>query len=154
MTDSLTQFDEPRPMQMYSRADSASPPRGSFTSEQREIKRQRDLARRDSKTRYRRERSASNPYVVSSHPSPALLPVSLSGYTTSHSPSPLLSSVTPALASPPYMASFPPQISDTSGADHFAPMYSMAQDNFSSSGYNVAFPDGLGIGAIPPQGLL
>ena len=149
---SMVQYEEPKPIRSYSRADSASPPRGNFTSEQRESKRQQDVARRGSKNRYRRERSASNSYIVSSHPSPALIPGSVSGLTASVSPSPLLSNVTPALASPGYMTTFPPQITDTSCSDPFAPIYTMAPDNFSSPAYSLGFSDALNV--LQPQGLL
>jgi hypothetical protein len=44
----------------YPRSVSSSP-QGFFTAEQREVKRQRDLARRESKSRLRRDRATSTP---------------------------------------------------------------------------------------------
>jgi hypothetical protein len=48
---------------MGSRSVTASPPRANMTAEQRELKRQRDQARRTSKEASRIRRSSSNPYV-------------------------------------------------------------------------------------------
>ncbi|KAM7211004.1 hypothetical protein V8F06_013611 [Rhypophila decipiens] len=59
-----------------SRSVTASPGRGSLTPEQRELKRQQDHARRDSKLHARSQRTCSNSSSVYS------LPVTLAGLTT------------------------------------------------------------------------
>ncbi|KAI0125744.1 hypothetical protein BJ170DRAFT_445488 [Xylariales sp. AK1849] len=51
-----------------SRSVTASPPRGTLTPEQRELKRQRDQARRDSKTSVRARRALSTSYSSQSPP--------------------------------------------------------------------------------------
>jgi len=48
----------------------SSPPQGNLTLKQRELKRQRELSRRDSKVNHRWDRSTSNPYLLSPSPSP------------------------------------------------------------------------------------
>jgi hypothetical protein len=47
----LTPYDDSKLKPIYARSLSPSPPRGSLTPEQRELKRQRDWARRESKIR-------------------------------------------------------------------------------------------------------
>lgn len=59
------------------RSITGSPPRGTLTPEQRELKRQRDQARRDSKTSVRARRALSSSYNSRSPP------VSMSEYSTS-----------------------------------------------------------------------
>jgi hypothetical protein len=125
-------YDEPKLMPVYARSLSSSPPRGSLTPEQRELKRQRDHARRDSKTRMRRDRSASNqsnPYVVSQNTSPDLLPRNLPEYTNSLTPSPLLSQDSlqnsPALGSTSFLTPFSPPLNDQATSDMYGPVFSM-----------------------------
>lgn len=128
-------FDEPKLMPVYARSLSSSPPRGSLTPEQRELKRQRDFARRDSKTRIRRDRSTSNqsnPYIVSQNGSPDLLPRTLAEYA--HSPSPLLSQgslqASPALGSNSFLTPYSPPLNqgalnDQTTPDMYSPVFSM-----------------------------
>jgi len=124
--DSLTPFDDPKLLPLYARSLSSSPPRGSLTPEQRELKRQRDHARRDSKTRIRRERSTSNPYVVSQKGSPDMLPRTAPEYTTSLTPSPLLSQESPSLGSTAYLTPYSPQIgTDSVPSDMYGPVFTM-----------------------------
>lgn len=85
---------KPTFMPVYARSLSSSPPQAPFTSEQREIKRQRDQARRDSKTRMRRDRSASNSYNTSQAPTPDLIPRSSASYSSSMAPTPILTETT------------------------------------------------------------
>jgi hypothetical protein len=130
-------FDEPKLMPVYARSLSSSPPRGSLTPEQRELKRQRDLTRRDSKTRIRRDRSASNqsnPYIVSQTGSPDLLPRNLPEYANSLTPSPLLSQgslqASPALGSNSFLAPYSPPLNqgglnDQTTSDMYGPVFSM-----------------------------
>lgn len=89
-----------------SRSDTSSPPRGMLTPEQRELKRQRDQARRDSKTSVRARRalstasysSASPPVTMADHFS------SMPIYTTSPSHISLLTE--PVTMSGSYMSSY------------------------------------------------
>lgn len=130
-------FDEPKLMPVYARSLSSSPPRGSLTPEQRELKRQRDFARRDSKTRIRRDRSTSNqsnPYIVSQNGSPDLLPRTLPEYAQSLTPSPLLSQeslqASPALGSNSFLAPYSPPLNqgtlnDQTTPDMYTPVFSM-----------------------------
>ena len=70
----LDPFNIPSNTPSFTRSISSSPPT-LFTPEQRELKRQRDLARRESKSRIRRERSSSNKsYNVSQTSTPDNLP--------------------------------------------------------------------------------
>jgi hypothetical protein len=128
-------YDEPKLLPVYARSLSSSPPRAALTPEQRELKRQRDYARRDSKTRVRRERSSSNqsnPYIVSQNGSPDLIPRTLPEYANSLTPSPLLSQGSiqgsPALGGNSFLtplSPFPPQMNDQSSPDMYGPVYTM-----------------------------
>lgn len=71
---SLDPFNISASASPYAKSVTSSPPPPLFSPEQREIKRQRDLARRDSKTQKRRERAMSNPYQSSQYTTPDLLP--------------------------------------------------------------------------------
>jgi hypothetical protein len=130
----LPSYEDTKLMPMYARSVSSSPPRGSLTPEQRELKRQRDHARRDAKERMRRDRSTSNPYTVSPKASPEMLSRSLSDYSNTLAPSPLLSqgsqqgspnlSNISNISSPAYLAPYTPQLSDT-GSDMYGPVFTM-----------------------------
>ena len=129
---STSLYEEPKLMPVYSRSLSSSPPRGNLTTEQRELKRQRDHARRDSKTRMRRERSTSNPYVISEHTSPDLIPRTLPEYANSLTPSPLLShrslQSSPATQSASFLTTYTPQIdhlNDQGAPDMYGPVFTM-----------------------------
>lgn len=126
-------YDEPKLIPMYARSISSSPPRANLTPEQRELKRQRDAQRRDSKTRVRRERSSSNqsnPYVLSQNGSPDVLPRTLPEYTSSLTPSPLLSQGSiqnsPALNGAPFLTPYAPQLNDQAGQDIYGPVFTMS----------------------------
>lgn len=133
----LSAYDDKNLMPIYARSLSSSPPRGTLTPEQRELKRQRDHARRDSKTRARRERSVSNPYVVSQTASPDLIPRTMSDYPASLTPSltsgsltpsPLLSQgpqPSPALSSSSYLTPYSPQINESGAPDMYGPVFAM-----------------------------
>jgi hypothetical protein len=140
----LSVYDDPKFQPIYSRSLSSSPPRASLTPEQRELKRQRDVARRDSKTRVRRERSISNPYVVSNRTSPDLMSQTLPEYPNSLTPSPLLGNgplpslppqSSPALSSSSYLTPYSPQINDSTGGqqDIYGPVFTMSPGDFSNS---------------------
>jgi hypothetical protein len=111
----LTPGFDPKLMPMYARSISSSPPRQNLTPEQRELKRQRDLTRRDSKVRMRRDRSTSNPYTMSPQPSPEMMSRTLSDYSGNGlTPSPLLSQGTQGspnmsnISSPAYLSGYTP----------------------------------------------
>lgn len=130
-------YEEPKLMPVYARSLSSSPPRGSLTPEQRELKRQRDFLRRDSKTRIRRDRSASNQsnsFIVSQNGSPDLLPRTLPDYTNSLTPSPLLSQgsvqTSPALGSNSFLTPYSPPLNqgplnDQTTSDIYGSVFSM-----------------------------
>lgn len=125
----LTPYDHPKLMPMYARSLSNSPPRGSLTPEQRELKRQRDHARRDSKTRIRRDRSLSNPYSVSQRTSPNLLARSVTEFPSTLAPSPLLSQGSPSLSNSTYLTapySSPLMPDQGLSSDAYGPMFTMS----------------------------
>ncbi|KAH7417062.1 hypothetical protein BKA64DRAFT_286933 [Cadophora sp. MPI-SDFR-AT-0126] len=143
-------YDEPKLLPVYSRSLSSSPPRANLTPEQRELKRQRDHARRDSKTQLRRERSASNtsnrsnPYIASQNGSPDLLPRTLPEYATNLTPSPLLSQgslqSSPALGSNSFLAPYSPPLNDHSSSDMYGPVFTMGPNDFTSNpAYTIPF---------------
>jgi len=143
-------FEEPKLMPVYARSLSSSPPRGNLTPEQRELKRQRDTARRDSKTKIRRDRSTSNPYIVSQHGSPNLVPGQVSEYTSSISPSPLLSQASPAMSNSSFLAPFPTQTGVDGGQpDIYAPVYTMGPNDFTTPAYSMPYSDPVAI--LPSQ---
>lgn len=124
-------------MPMYSRSASSSPPQGSLTPEQRELKRQRDHARRDTKERMRRERSTSHPYSQSPNASPEMMSKSLSSdYPGGLAPSPLLSQGSQGspnlsnisnISSPAYLAPYTPQLD---GGDMYGGVFPMVPNEF------------------------
>lgn len=128
-------YDEPKLLPIYARSLSSSPPRVGLTPEQRELKRQRDYARRDSKSQVRRDRSASNtsnlsnPYLGSQNVSPDLLPRTLPEYTNTLTPSPLLSQgslhSSPALGSNSFLSTYSPALSDSGPSDMYGPVFTM-----------------------------
>jgi hypothetical protein len=145
----LNPYEDSKFMSMYPRSISSSPPRGTLTPEQRELKRQRDLSRRDSKVQMRRDRSTSNPYTLSPRPSPEMMSRSLSEFGGNlGAPSPLLSQGSqgsPNLSSlgspsPAYLSQYTPQLGDN-GSDMFATgLFSMGPGEFGGlSTYNMPF---------------
>lgn len=122
----LTPYDSTMPI--YSRSLSSSPPRAGLTPELRELKRQREQARRDLKTRQRRERSTSNSYVVPQATTPDLMPGSLPEYHTPLTSTPLMSQPSPSIGSPAYMSSYSPQpqiVHDPIPSDMYGPVFTM-----------------------------
>ena len=108
-----------------SRSITSSPPRGVLTPEQRELKRQQDLARRDSKSRARRTMSGTG-YPTSS-PSP---PVTMSEfgqtssvYTTAPSQISLLAEPVTTVGSQQYIPAYStsPPLSDHGPSPMFSP---------------------------------
>ncbi|GKT55421.1 LOW QUALITY PROTEIN: transcription factor C2C2 protein [Colletotrichum tofieldiae] len=119
-----------------SRSVTASPPRGTLTPEQRELKKQRDMARRDSKASQRVRRAGSNPYV---HSPPLSLPdvsstMGVPIYTTAPAPISLLAEPTTTMGSSSYLPSYSPPLSDhgyQGGYPPMAPAYSMGGMDYS-----------------------
>lgn len=105
----------------------SSPPRHVFTPEQRELKRQQDRARRDSRQLSRLRRVSSQTSYMES-PSMSPIPdvattMDMPAYSTSTAPISLLSE--PAgLPQQPYMPSYSPPLNDPSQAQMFPTPYS------------------------------
>ncbi|APA06589.1 hypothetical protein sscle_02g013590 [Sclerotinia sclerotiorum 1980 UF-70] len=145
----LSPYDELKPSPIYARALSDSPPRAGLTPEQRELKRQRDHARRETKTRQRRERSLSNPYG-SNRTTPDMLPRNLPDHYSnpnSLAPTPLLSQCPSShgLPSPSYLTSYSPQVSvtDTTPSDMYGPVFTMGPNDFAPiSAYSAPYSMG------------
>lgn len=122
----LTPYEVPKFVPIYTRSLSSSPPRAILSPEQREVKRQRDQARRDSKTRVRRDRSTSNPYVTSQDISPDVLPRTLPDYTASLAAAPLLSQGSPTLADPTFLAPYSSHIPEPGPSEMYGPAFTMS----------------------------
>ncbi|KAI9640920.1 hypothetical protein NHQ30_010761 [Ciborinia camelliae] len=145
----LSPYEELKPSPIYTRALSDSPPRANLTPEQRELKRQRDHARRETKTRQRRERSLSNPYA-SNRTTPDMLPRTLPDhYSNSNSlaPTPLLSQgpSNHGLPSPSYLAPYSPQVSvtDATPSDMYGPVFTMGPNDYTPiSAYSAPYSMG------------
>jgi hypothetical protein len=106
MAPSLDPFSEVGNEAIYARSLSSSPPQGIFSAEQRELKRQRDLARRSSNSRVRRERSSSNSYGTSQATTPDMIPRSSLNYSQSSiTPMSLSSEAMMPMAGNPYLPS-------------------------------------------------
>ncbi|TEA15210.1 putative C2H2-type zinc-finger transcription factor orf8 [Colletotrichum sidae] len=120
-----------------SRSVTGSPPRGAMTPEQRELKKQRDQVRRDSKTSARVRRAGSNPYINSP---PLSMPdvsstMGVPVYTTAPAPISLLSEPTTTMGSSNYLPSYSPPLSDhgyQSGYPPMAPAYSLGGIDYSN----------------------
>lgn len=138
-----------------SRSMTGSPPRGTLTPEQRELKRQRDLARRDSKaaTRLRRAGSASYqspPTTIAEMAHGAAAGTgSVSMYTTTAAPSQMSLLTEPvashggggggAMAPPSYMSSYSPPLG--TAADHqAAAAAAMFQNPYQQTAYLSDYP--------------
>ena len=124
------QYEEAKPLPLFARSLSDSPPKATLTPEQRELKRQRDVARRDSKAKIRRDRSPSNPYTLPSQKAtPDLLPRTLPEYASSLAPSPVLSQGSHPVASPAsYMSNFSPHPSEVQAhgqSEMYGPVFTM-----------------------------
>ncbi|KXH29386.1 hypothetical protein CNYM01_14227 [Colletotrichum nymphaeae SA-01] len=120
-----------------SRSVTASPPRGTLTPEQRELKKQRDMARRDSKASQRVHRAGSNPYI---HSPPLSLPdvsstMGVPVYTTAPAPISLLAEPATSMGSSSYLPSYSPPLSDHGYQSGYPPMaqaYSMGGMDYSN----------------------
>ncbi|OBR15856.1 hypothetical protein CH63R_01036 [Colletotrichum higginsianum IMI 349063] len=133
-----------------SRSVTASPPRGALTPEQRELKKQRDMARRDSKASQRVRRAGSNPYV---HSPPLSLPdvsstMGVPVYTTAPAPISLLAEPTTTMGSSSYLPSYSPPLSDHGYQSGYPPM--AAAYNMGSMDYSQ-FQQPTHYGSRPPM---
>ncbi|KFY57467.1 hypothetical protein V497_05551 [Pseudogymnoascus sp. VKM F-4516 (FW-969)] len=140
----LDPFSEQAIVSSDSRSISSSPPRGMFTTEQRELKRQRDQARRGSKAQIRRDRSSSNSYHQSLSTTPDILPRTLAAYSQPPS-SASVSSVNLPLQQP-YMS--PPQIPSTQSPELYQAPYPLISNDF-SGGYLMPYTTAPGEPSIP-----
>lgn len=109
---------------------SPSPPRNMVLTEQRELKRLHDAARRNSKNRMRRETSENaSSYTTSIVNTPEMIPGSLVSYTSSIPPLSLAaevsSNVLPQGYIAPYQASYPQSMRSNSGHEIFNSGFSM-----------------------------
>lgn len=124
-----------------SRSTTASPPRGILTAEQRELKRQRDQARRDSKMSQRQQRahSSSSSYVQSPPISMADIRTGASSlpiYTTAPSQISALSAPVSTVAPQQYMPSYSPPLESQSSM--FSQQYS--PQPYLQMGYSSGYP--------------
>jgi hypothetical protein len=117
-----------------SRSLTSSPPRLSLTTDQRELKRHQDKARRDTRLVSRMRRASSNSYVDS--PPPAMgLPsattaMNLPAYTTSPAPVTLMSEPATTMGGSTYLQSYSPATMEDQQAQ-------------SASVYPTAYPQNL-----------
>ncbi|KAL1870248.1 hypothetical protein VTK73DRAFT_2797 [Phialemonium thermophilum] len=120
----------------------ASPPRGPLTAEQRELKRQRDLARRDSKRAVRTRRTDSGSSYMPSPPgtlpdmagSPSAMPV----YSTAPAQISLLADPPSTLPSQPYLNPYSAPVGDQGQTDLFPNPY--APPSYISVDYPPNYP--------------
>lgn len=143
--EAVSPYQEPKLLQDYKRSLSESSPKPMLSPEQRELKRQRDEARRNSKAKMRRDRSPSHPYTLPSQSAtPDLMPRSLPEYASSIQPSPVLSqSGLPQSAG--FLSSFSHPGSEGPGApgphDVYTPMYAMGPNDYQPiPSYTMPYP--------------
>ncbi|KAL7627431.1 hypothetical protein AAE478_001624 [Parahypoxylon ruwenzoriense] len=127
-----------------SRSLTSSPPRFALTPEQRELKRQRDQARRDSKTSVRARRAMSN--YSSASQSPPISMHEFSGspvpvYTTAPSQISLLAEPVTTMAGS-YMSSYSTSpLPDHSNSAMFTPQFSpLPPSDYMSLNYSPGYP--------------
>ncbi|KAM0423267.1 hypothetical protein ACHAPD_001739 [Fusarium lateritium] len=99
-----------------SRSVTSSPPRFALSTDQREVKRQSDRARRDSRIVSRMRRANSNSYADSSSSVMGLpsttATMSISAYTTAPAPVTLMSDTPTSMSSSTYLQSYSPTLED------------------------------------------
>ncbi|EXM10963.1 hypothetical protein FOIG_00837 [Fusarium odoratissimum NRRL 54006] len=99
-----------------SRSVTSSPPRLSLSADQREVKRQSDRARRDSRLVNRMRRANSNSYVDSSPSALGLAAtttaMNISAYTAAPAPVTLMSDTPTTMSSSTYLQSYSPSLED------------------------------------------
>lgn len=130
-----------------SRSLTSSPPRPILTPEQRELKRQRDQARRDSKTSARVRRGMSNNSYPSTAQSPPVAMHDFSSassmpiYTTAPSQISLLAEPVTTVG-PSYMSSYSTSpLPDHGNSQMFSPHYSpLPSNDYMSMNYPAGYP--------------
>ncbi|RYO96873.1 hypothetical protein DL765_011446 [Monosporascus sp. GIB2] len=130
-----------------SRSATSSPPRGTLTPEQRELKRQRDLARRDSKSSIRARRGMNSAYSTSS-PSPPVTMSEFSAaptmpiYTTAPSQISLLAEPVTTIPGQQYVPAYStsPPLSDHGPSPLFSATFSSLPSNdYMNMSYSPGF---------------
>lgn len=127
----------------HSRSGTASPPRGLISAEQRELKRQRDQARRGAKISQRQSRAdsgSSSTYVNSPPVTMADLTTGASSlpiYTTAPSQISVLAEPVSTIAPQQYMPSYSPPLESQSNM--FASQYS--PQTYMQMGYSSSYPN-------------
>lgn len=114
------------------RSLTSSPPRYSLTAEQRELKRQQDKARRDTRLVSRMRRTSSQSYAES--PPPAVAPIvsnaiSLPVYTTASTPVTLMGEPATTMSTSSYLPSYSSPLEDQHGQP--------------ASGYSSSYPQNM-----------
>ncbi|KAI1840656.1 hypothetical protein JX266_013163 [Neoarthrinium moseri] len=124
------------------RSITGSPPRGTLTPEQRELKRQRDQARRDSKTSVRARRALSSAYNPHSPPvslaeftTASTLPI----YTTSPSQISLLAEPVTTVPGSSYIPSYSTSSLPDSGTSMFQPFPTLPSSGYMGMDYSPNF---------------
>lgn len=135
----LGSFNMSSNMPTYAKSLSSSPPQAIFTPEQRELKRQRDLARRESKSKQRRERSTSNPYSISHNTTPDLLPRSISGFPTTLAPSSIHTESSSTFSSPTFMPALVSQMANSESPELFGQPFPLIPSEFGVGGFLMPF---------------
>ncbi|KAF4500662.1 hypothetical protein FAGAP_3152 [Fusarium agapanthi] len=122
-----------------SRSVTSSPPRLSLSADQREVKRQSDRARRDSRLVNRMRRTNSNPYVDSSPSALGLATtttaMNISAYTTAPAPVTLMSDTPTTMSSSTYLQSYSPSLEDHQPQS--APVYPTSYPQSLQANYNM-----------------
>ncbi|KAK8021027.1 hypothetical protein PG990_006165 [Apiospora arundinis] len=126
-----------------SRSVTGSPPRGTLTPEQRELKRQRDLARRDSKASIRARRgmsgsysSHSPPVSMNDFPQSSAMPV----YTTSSSQISLLAEPVTTVSATGYIPSYSSPLPEPNHSMFSSNFSSLPSNAYMSMDYPTAYP--------------
>ncbi|EXA53240.1 hypothetical protein FOQG_07322 [Fusarium oxysporum f. sp. raphani 54005] len=122
-----------------SRSVTSSPPRLSLSADQREVKRQSDRARRDSRLVNRMRRANSNSYVDSSPSALGLATtttaMNISAYTTAPAPVTLMSDTPTTMSSSTYLQSYSPSLEDHQPQS--APVYPTSYPQSLQANYNM-----------------
>ncbi|CRK48582.1 hypothetical protein BN1723_016915 [Verticillium longisporum] len=147
---------------MTTRSVTSSPPRGPMTPEQRELKRQRDLARRDSKTSARARRAGSSSYMSSP---PLSMPdvstaMGMPIYTTAPAPISLLAEPTTTMPNSSYLSSYSPPLTDqtySSSYQSISSNYGLGVDytaSFQPAPHYASRPPSMSLGTPPDPSLM
>ncbi|KAH6674053.1 hypothetical protein F5X68DRAFT_41625 [Plectosphaerella plurivora] len=134
---------------LASRSVTSSPPRAALTPQQRELKRQRDQIRRESKASVRAHRASSNPYLDSPTLSVSDVPAGMGVpiYSTAPTPLSLLAEPVPNMAASSYMPPYSSPVPEPSYSDNYStmvPNYNMGV------GYANQFPPAAQYTRSPP----